>query len=195
MLRARSSAVPVTRGQSLCLCSHCATLMPQIPVRRAIRALRALEGAVQRLHRVELARSAARALLEPGACLFAAPHPVPGSVCRPPCPAAAPSPSTPWPVPAFVRRQAKDKTAGDDEAQVLDEEFVTALEYGLPPTGACVGQLEWKLRLTRAPPTPLTVFRTPSASHVQPAGASASTGSPCSSPTAAPSRRCSCSLP
>ena len=33
-------------------------------------------------------------------------------------------------------KQAKDKTAGDDEAQVLDEEFVTALEYGLPPTGA-----------------------------------------------------------
>ena len=31
--------------------------------------------------------------------------------------------------------QAKDKSAGDDEAQVLDEEFVTALEYGLPPTG------------------------------------------------------------
>lgn len=26
--------------------------------------------------------------------------------------------------------QAKDVAAGDDEAQVLDEEFVTALEYG-----------------------------------------------------------------
>ena len=35
--------------------------------------------------------------------------------------------------------QAKDVAAGDDEAQVLDEEFVTALEYGLPPTGACRG--------------------------------------------------------
>lgn len=32
--------------------------------------------------------------------------------------------------------QAADKASGDDEAQVLDEEFVTALEYGLPPTGA-----------------------------------------------------------
>jgi lysyl-tRNA synthetase class 2 len=31
--------------------------------------------------------------------------------------------------------QAKDSAAGDDEAQILDEDFVTALEYGLPPTG------------------------------------------------------------
>ncbi|KCV67937.1 lysyl-tRNA synthetase [Fonticula alba] len=31
--------------------------------------------------------------------------------------------------------QAKDKDAGDDEAQVPDEGFCTALEYGLPPTG------------------------------------------------------------
>jgi lysyl-tRNA synthetase class 2 len=29
----------------------------------------------------------------------------------------------------------QDKASGDDEAQVLDEEFVKALEYGLPPTG------------------------------------------------------------
>ena len=39
----------------------------------------------------------------------------------------------------FVQRerfeqQAKDREAGDDEAQVIDEDFCTALEYGLPPT-------------------------------------------------------------
>ncbi|XP_035207481.1 lysine--tRNA ligase-like [Stegodyphus dumicola] len=31
--------------------------------------------------------------------------------------------------------QAQDKAAGDDEAQLIDENFCTALEYGLPPTG------------------------------------------------------------
>ncbi|VDM43357.1 unnamed protein product [Toxocara canis] len=31
-------------------------------------------------------------------------------------------------------QQAKDKQAGDDEAQLIDENFCTALEYGLPPT-------------------------------------------------------------
>ncbi|CAL2032580.1 unnamed protein product [Caenorhabditis brenneri] len=32
-------------------------------------------------------------------------------------------------------QQAKDKDAGDDEAQMIDETFCNALEYGLPPTG------------------------------------------------------------
>ncbi|KAJ1838814.1 lysyl-tRNA synthetase, partial [Coemansia sp. RSA 2708] len=32
-------------------------------------------------------------------------------------------------------QQAADKDAGDDEAQLIDENFCRALEYGLPPTG------------------------------------------------------------
>lgn len=33
----------------------------------------------------------------------------------------------------FVCKQ--DKAAGDDEAQQIDDTFINALEYGLPPTG------------------------------------------------------------
>ncbi len=36
---------------------------------------------------------------------------------------------------ARFAEQAKDQAKGDDEAQILDEGFVKALEYGLPPTG------------------------------------------------------------
>lgn len=31
--------------------------------------------------------------------------------------------------------QMKQREAGDDEAQIIDHDYVTALEYGLPPTG------------------------------------------------------------
>ncbi|MCL2629964.1 MAG: lysine--tRNA ligase, partial [Firmicutes bacterium] len=32
-------------------------------------------------------------------------------------------------------KQAKAREAGDDEAQMMDEDYVTALEYGMPPAG------------------------------------------------------------
>ncbi|XP_029156826.1 lysine--tRNA ligase isoform X2 [Nylanderia fulva] len=54
----------------------------------------------------------------------------------------------------FVQRerfaqQAMDKAAGDEEAQIVDENFCTALEYGLPPTAG------WGMGLDR-----LTMFLT-----------------------------------
>jgi lysyl-tRNA synthetase class 2 len=36
---------------------------------------------------------------------------------------------------ALFLEQAKQGSVGDDEAMIMDESFVTALEHGLPPTG------------------------------------------------------------
>ena len=33
------------------------------------------------------------------------------------------------------QRQAAMRASGDDEAGMMDEDFITALEYGMPPTG------------------------------------------------------------
>ena len=35
---------------------------------------------------------------------------------------------------ARFRQQAKEKAAGDDEAMVYDEDYINALEHGMPPT-------------------------------------------------------------
>eukprot|EP00121_Abeoforma_whisleri_P002568 Awhi_evm1s2309 len=48
-------------------------------------------------------------------------------------------------------QQAKDKDAGDDEAQLIDENFCESLEYGLPPTAG------WGMGMDR-----LTMFLTDS---------------------------------
>jgi lysyl-tRNA synthetase class 2 len=91
---------------------------------------------------------------------------------------------------ARFAEQAKQSAQGDDEAQVHDEDFCVAMEYGLPPTGgwgAGVDRLamflsnKWNIKEVLLFPA-----MKPSDSAPQPKKAAASVSAPTATPVSAP---------